>query len=95
MQHQIILDAELPTFSNRSTNESVQSWFEGTKLPKLDKPCEFLRKNNFKHYRIKILKNGQTLLSVYDKAGKHFYAKQRNLSLTYIILVRNFYGHLK
>ena len=77
----------------RSANESATNWFSPKKLPKLEKPCEFLRKNNFKHYRMKILKDGKTLLSVYDSKGKHFYAKQRNFSMAYISLVRNFYGH--
>ncbi len=94
MQHLINLEDNAKSNVIRSTSDSVNSWFERPKLTKLDTPCQFLQKNNLKHYRMKVLKNGLILLSVYDRAGKHYYAKQRNFKLAYISLVRKFYDNI-
>ncbi|MDV4025246.1 hypothetical protein CMT52_12985 [Elizabethkingia anophelis] len=62
------------------------------KPTKLESPCKFFKKNNFKHYRYKVLKKGDVRLSVVSQDGTEHYAIQRNFPLAYIKLVRNFYG---
>lgn len=62
------------------------------KPSKLETPCKFFKKNNFKHYRYKVLKKGDVRLSVVSQDGTEHYAIQRNFPLAYIKLVRNFYG---
>ena len=59
---------------------------------KLENPCSFFKKNNFKHYRYKVLKKGDVRLSVVCQDGTEYSAIQRNFPLAYIKLVRNFYG---
>ncbi|ATL43656.1 hypothetical protein [Elizabethkingia anophelis] len=62
------------------------------KPTKLESPCSFFKKNNFKHYRYKVLKKGDIRLSVVSQDGTEYSAIQRNFQLAYIKLVRNFYG---
>ncbi|WP_018676122.1 hypothetical protein [Riemerella columbina] len=64
-----------------------------TKLPKLETPCEFYRKNKFRRFNYKSLGNGLYRLSVLDQQGHTHSAVSRNFQLAYIKLQRQFYGH--
>ncbi|MBT0572777.1 hypothetical protein OKE68_02775 [Riemerella anatipestifer] len=64
-----------------------------SKLPKLETPCEFYKKNKFRRFTYKNLGKGKFRLAVLTQEGKEHFAVQRNFNLCYIKLVRNFYGH--
>lgn len=78
----------------RIANDMVSSAF-GRKSEKLPSPCQFLKQNKLKHYRSSVLANGNILLSIVTEKGIKHLAEQRNFTLAYIKLVRNFQNQLK
>ena len=69
---------------------SFAAAFLPKKKDKLPTVCEFLKRNNLKHYRYRASKDGNVILSVVTETGRNFHSKERNFQMAYIKLVRNF-----